>query len=145
MLVRDLRRRRVINATTRAAAIAGVLAAAALATACRRAAKEAHVDVRWTLSPPAPAIGPATLAVTLDDAAGKPVAGAKVRLEGHMTHAGMAPVFADAVEARDTPGLYAIAFTFTMEGDWILLVSVTLPDGARTGRRIDVRSVRASD
>ena len=86
----------------------------------------------------------ATLALTVNDTSGKPVTGARVCLEGHMSHAGMSPVFADAVEMQGTPGAYTMAFTFTMEGDWILLVSVVLPDGRRTERRIDVRGVRAS-
>ena len=142
MLVRNLRRRRLIAAAARA--VAGVLLAATLASACRRTSKEAHLDIRTTLSPASPAIGPATLAVTVHDRTGKPVTAAKVRLEGHMSHAGMSPVFADAVETNGTPGAYTIAFTFTMEGDWVLLVSAVLPDGRRTEHRVDVRGVRAS-
>jgi len=59
-----------------------------------------------------------------------------------MTHAGMAPVMAAAVERA--PGIYEAEFAFTMRGDWVLLVSVTLPDGARVERRIDVANVRPS-
>jgi hypothetical protein len=59
-----------------------------------------------------------------------------------MTHAGMAPVLAAAAE-RAT-GVYEATFAFTMEGDWVLLVSVDLPDGARVERRIDVANVRPS-
>jgi len=142
VLVRDLRRRRLIAAATRG--IASVLLVTTLAAACRRTSNEARLAIRSTLTPAAPAIGPATLALTVNDPSGKPVTGARVRLEGHMSHAGMSPVFADAVETQGTPGAYTIGFTFTMEGDWILLVSVVLPDGRRTERRIDVRGVRAS-
>jgi hypothetical protein len=59
-----------------------------------------------------------------------------------MTHAGMAPVFASATER--TAGVYDLSFAFTMPGDWALLLSVTLPDGTRIERRIDVANVRPS-
>ena len=65
-----------------------------------------------------------------------------MRIEGHMTHAGMAPLMAEAVERA--PGVYDAAFAFTMQGDWVLLVSVNLPDGTRVERRIDVANVRPS-
>ena len=65
-----------------------------------------------------------------------------MQLEGHMSHAGMAPVLADAVER--TPGVYDVSFAFPMQGDWVLLVSAALADGARVERRIDVANVRPS-
>jgi len=101
-----------------------------------------RLDVNWKLRPETPIVGPATLTVTLRDTSGNPVNGARVRLEGHMTHAGMAPVLADASERA--PGIYDLAFAFTMQGDWVLLVSAVLKDGARVERRIDVARVRPS-
>jgi hypothetical protein len=65
-----------------------------------------------------------------------------VTLEAHMSHAGMGPVLASATDP--TPGLYALPFTFTMPGDWVLLVSTVLPDGTRVEQRIDVANVRPS-
>ena len=41
-------------------------------------------------------VGPATLTITLRGPAGSAVRAATVRLEGHMSHPGMAPVLADA-------------------------------------------------
>jgi hypothetical protein len=52
----------------------------------------------------------------------------------------MAPLMAGAVER--TPGVYDAAFAFTMQGDWVLLVTIALPDGTRVERRIDVANVR---
>jgi hypothetical protein len=74
-------------------------------------------------------VGATPIAVyVLQEGAG--VSGAAVRVTGDMTHAGMVPVIADAVETE--PGLYrAEAFTFSMAGDWILTADVTLPDGRR--------------
>ncbi len=94
----------------------------------------------WTLAPTSPAVGPATLTVTLRDPAGTAVTGARVRLEGHMSHPGMTPVITDATER--TSGVYIALFTFTMPGDWVLLVSAVLPNGGRVEQRIDVPNVR---
>jgi YtkA-like len=119
------------------------LLAAGLSSGCTKAAVVSpRVDVAWTLSPPAPVVGPALLTITLRGSSGEAVNGAKVRLEGHMTHPGMAPVVANARE--QAPGVYEIPFGFTMQGDWVLLVSVALPGGGRVERRIEVAHVRPS-
>jgi hypothetical protein len=97
-------------------------------------------SLSWTLTPSSPAVGPSTLTATLRDPAGRAVTGAKVRLEGHMSHPGMTPVLADATERP--PGVYVAPFTFTMPGDWVLIVSAVLPDGGRVEQRIDVANVR---
>ena len=99
-----------------------------------------RVDVAWTLSPSPPGVGPAILTVTLRGPTGEAVTGAAVRLEGHMSHPGMAPVVADARERA--PGVYDLPFAFTMQGDWVLLVSVAPPGGGRVERRIEVANVR---
>jgi hypothetical protein len=125
----------------------GLLLAAAMVASlvphagCGRKAQP-QVDLTWTLRPVTPVVGPATLTLSLRTPSGDAITGATVRIEGQMTHAGMAPVLADAV-AR-APGVYESAFAFTMPGDWVLLVSITLPDGARVARRIDVAHVRPS-
>jgi len=98
--------------------------------------------VTWSLAPTPSVVGPSTLTVAVRDSAGAPVAGATLKLEADMSHAGMAPVFADATERGQ--GVYEIPFSFTMRGDWVLLVSVVLPDGARLERRIDVANVGPS-
>jgi YtkA-like len=116
------------------------LLAAGLSSCTRVAGVPPRVDVAWTLSPSTPVVGPAILTITLRGPAGDAVTGATVHLEGHMSHAGMAPVMADA---REQPaGVYDIPFAFTMPGDWVLLVSVALPGGARVERRIEVAHVR---
>jgi hypothetical protein len=93
-----------------------------------------------TLAPASPAIGPATLTATLRDRAGQPLGGARIRVEGFMSHPGMSPTIVDAVEQR--PGVYLASLQFTMRGDWVLLVSATLADGGRVEQRIDVANVR---
>ena len=80
-----------------------------------------------------PMVGPATVLVyVLED--GEGVSGAEIEVTGDMTHAGMMPVIAEAVEAE--PGLYRTEdFRFTMGGDWILTAEITLPDGASATTR----------
>ena len=100
------------------------------------------VDLTWTLRPATATVGPATLTLNLRAPSGDPITGASVKIEGQMTHPGMEPVLAEAVPRA--PGVYEAAFAFTMRGDWVLLVSIALPDGTRVERRIDVANVRPS-
>jgi hypothetical protein len=119
----------------------GMLGATLFTAGCRdTVAADQDIDLTWTLSPDAPAVGPATLTVTLRRRSGEPIAGATVQLEGHMTHPGMAPVLAEGSERA--PGVYDLPFTFTMQGDWALLVSVVTAWDARIERTIDVANVR---
>lgn len=141
MLVRAARRQPRPRDVTRLAAarVVAVLAAGLTTASCGERAKSA-ITLSWTLTPTAPAVGPATLTVTLRDPTGTAVTGARVRLEGHMSHPGMTPVIADAPER--TAGIYVAPFNFSMPGDWVLLVSAVLPDGGRVEERIDVARVR---
>lgn len=98
------------------------------------------------ISPTPPLVGPTRLLISLSDSAGAPVEGAEVQVQGNMTHAGMAPVFGTAREEGD--GMYVIpGFRFTMAGDWILTVRVTLADGRQSTyeHRTDVVSMTARD
>jgi len=123
--------------------VGALLLAVSLTAACMgHAATASSVDVTWMLAPARPVVGPATLTITLRRPSDGPVTGAAVTLEGHMSHPGMAPVLADATERA--PGVYEAPFAFTMQGDWVLLVSALLKDKTRVERRIDVANVRPS-
>lgn len=81
------------------------------------------------------------LMVMLRDANDQPILDAIVALEGNMNHAGMAPVIADGVRddadgSRD--GNYHVPFRFTMMGDWIITVMVTLADGTTSEQNIEM-------
>jgi hypothetical protein len=83
------------------------------------------------ISPTPPGVGPARLLITLRDTAGGPIEGARIEVEGNMSHAGMVPVL-DTAQGQE-PGRYTVPeFRFTMAGDWILIVRATLPDGRKT-------------
>ena len=57
-----------------------------------------------------------------------------------MSHAGMAPVFAEASETE--PGQYQARLEFAMAGDWVILLHVRLPGGQSLERQFNVGSVR---
>jgi hypothetical protein len=97
------------------------------------------VAVDLTIDPDPPHIGPVTINLTLRDAQGQPIIGAQVELEGNMSHAGMVPVLARAVEV--SPGAYSAPLEFTMGGDWFILVRATLPDGRSMERKFDVPGI----
>ena len=110
--------------------------------ACSRSAAKSPTSVTDKKISPNPArVGPVTVSFHLSDAT-KPISGAQVSLEGDMTHAGMAPVFADAHEVA--PGQYRGNLTLSMPGDWVLLLHITLPDGRELEDQIDVRGVGSS-
>ena len=84
------------------------------------------------ISPTPPGVGPARLIITLRDTLGAPVGGARIVVEGNMSHAGMVPVLDTA--SADVEGRYYVPeFDFTMAGDWVLTLEAILPDG-RTAR-----------
>ena len=56
-----------------------------------------------------------------------------------MSHAGMAPVFADAAEFE--PGRYRSNIELTMAGDWVILVRMVMPDGGKVERQFEIKGV----
>lgn len=101
---------------------------------CGQVAAEVQTAERLMIDlavePSPPAVGEATLIVTVTDADGKPVNGATVRAHGDMDHAGMEPVSGETATAD--AGVYRVPITWTMGGGWILDVTVSLPDGRGT-------------
>ena len=85
-------------------------------------------------------VGQVTVTVRVTQpSTGKPITGANVRLEGNMSHAGMAAVFAETTEVE--PGLYRTKMEFTMAGDWSLSVYVTLKEGLHVDRQFEIKGV----
>jgi hypothetical protein len=122
--------------------LAGMVLASGLATGCQRRALTApDVTLSAELAPRPPRVGPATITVQVRGIGGAPLAGAVVRVEADMAHPGMAPVFGDAREVQ--PGKYQAPLEFTMGGDWFATVTVTLADGRKLERQIDVPGVRS--
>lgn len=102
------------------------LAAAACGSANQRQKLAAPVKVTLAVEPNPPSVGPSRLAVSLTRN-GLPVDGARVEIQGNMNHEGMQPLFAVARPAAD--GRYKAPFVWTMEGNWQMTVTATLPGG----------------
>lgn len=110
-----------------------------LMAGCERPVEPAVV-IEHEIIPRPLKVGVSTITLRLTDAAGQPINGAGIKLEGTMTHPGMRPVFSQAVETG--PGRYRSSIEFTMGGDWVIIVHVTLPDGRRLERQLDVKGIQ---
>jgi hypothetical protein len=109
---------------------------------CQRAGETgAGVSVEHEFEPRPPRVGKASVTLRVADASGRPLSGARVSLEGNMSHAGMRPVFGEARESG--PGRYESELEFTMAGDWVVLVRLALPDGRKIERQFDVKGVQS--
>src|SRR5215213_6980329 len=86
------------------------------------------VDVRVSaeIAPQPPRVGQVTITLRVTDASGRPLTGARIKLEGNMSQAGMVPVFADVTEVEQ--GRYRANMELSMAGDWLVLAHLTLPD-----------------
>ena len=103
-----------------------------------------QITAEWTIEPSPPLAGRDAVArITLRDSARNPVVGAKLHVEGLMAHPGMKPVLSDAIERG--AGTYEAPLHLTMEGDWTLVLTGELRDGARITKQLDLSGVRRTD
>jgi hypothetical protein len=93
------------------------------------------------VSPQPPRVGPVTITLIVTKASG-PVTGARITLEGNMSHAGMAPVFAEATEMA--PGQYRAIIELSMAGDWVVQVHLSLPDNIKLNRQFEIKGVASA-
>ena len=98
-----------------------------------------NLTVSYEVSPLPARVGDVTITIKMTDGSGAPVAGARVKLEGNMSHAGMAPVLAEAQEIA--PGRYRTNMNLSMAGDWHVLVYLTLPDGRELEQQFEIKEV----
>ncbi|MEN3329256.1 MAG: hypothetical protein V7638_4063 [Acidobacteriota bacterium] len=56
-----------------------------------------------------------------------------------MSHAGMAPVSAQAREVD--PGLYRAAIELSMVGDWVVVAHVSLANGRKLDHEFEIKGV----
>jgi hypothetical protein len=112
-------------------------------TACSRGgAKAADVTIHLN-SLPAVVDREAVVEFVLADSVGKPVEGASLTVQAHMTHPGMAPVIERAVDAGK--GTYRVGLRFTMAGVWVLYAKGTLADRRVIDHRVGEVTVRPAD
>jgi hypothetical protein len=106
---------------------------------------ERHSDIslNWEIEPDPPRVGKSTMHITLTDSTNQLITGAKVELEGNMSHPGMKPVIVTAEENK--PGHYSADFEFTMGGDWFFIITSTLSDKRVVEREITISGVRSKE
>ena len=105
---------------------------------CRSRWWSGEIRITPEIEPYPPRVGRATITmrVTLAE---KLVAGAQLHLEANMSHAGMAPVFAEAREIE--AGRYRAQMELAMAGDWIVSVHMTLANGRKIEQQFEIKGV----
>jgi len=129
-------------APAHAGRIGVALLAAALLSGCwHQASSTNEISLQWTIDPSTPSARTDTLTrITLQDDRHRPVTGARLQLEAHMSHPGMAPVVRPLTDTG--AGTYETRLQFSMAGDWVLVVTGELPDGHRITRSMPIAGVR---
>jgi len=98
-----------------------------LLASCRQQ-QQRSADVQLELSASDRRVGETTLLVRVSDRDGKALQKpGTLSIRGDMDHAGMAPVLATAESAVD--GVFSVPFEWTMNGNWIVEATLTLPNG----------------
>ena len=99
-------------------------------------AQTSTADIDIALRAESLAVGETRLQITLTDANGSRSLRKKIDVRGDMNHAGMQPVLAEITTGEN--GVYDVPFEWTMGGDWIVTVKVTMPDGTTAEQRFDL-------
>lgn len=100
-------------------------------------ANAASIQINVAYDPDPPTPGDGTIVVTVTQGDGTPYTDAQmVAVRGDMTHAGMRPENGSAEDGEN--GVYRVPFNWSMGGDWILTVTVTLADGAEISEEFEV-------
>jgi hypothetical protein len=101
-------------------------------------APQAKNDLNVQLEVPDRRVGlrPVTMTILYQN---KPLENVQVSVRGDMTHAGMAPVLAEAIERG--AGQYKVErFNFNMAGDWVLTITAKQNDKTLLGEaRLEIR------
>ena len=84
-------------------------------------------------------MGQTTINLRVTNVSGAPVRDARIKLDANMSHAGMAPVFADATEVEK--GNYRATLELSMAGDWIVVAHVILADGRKLDQQFEINGV----
>ena len=126
----------------RAVGLSLALLACSLTLACGGPPEPgSDLSIAWSIEPAPPAASaPGVVRVTVRDARQQVVRGARLQLEGQMSHPGMAPVLATLTEQPD--GTYQAPFQFTMAGDWVLVLTGEVAGVGRITRQLEVAGVR---
>ncbi|MBZ0300093.1 MAG: FixH family protein [Anaerolineae bacterium] len=89
--------------------------------------EDAEVNITYQSDNDPARSGDATVTITLTSGDGNPITDASVNITGDMAHEGMMPVSGEGEHTGD--GQYVVPLRWTMAGDWVVTVEVTLADG----------------
>lgn len=112
-----------------------LLLAVVLISACARPKPETatlgDLRIAVALEPDPPHAGDNRLRLTITDAAGQPVEGARIAFEDDMAAMGTMPEMKGGGDVESLPGgRYEVAYGLSMNGDWSLKVGVDAPGHA---------------
>lgn len=128
----------------RAVVVISLLGCLSLAlVACRRIENTgAGIAVRTTIMPEPLKVGAAKVEIVLTGNMNQPLTHATIGVEADMTHPGMSPLWAQAIELA--PGRYQAPIAFNMAGDWVLLLHIKTQDGKLFERQVNVPGVQSN-
>lgn len=109
-----------------------------LVQGCRQKASSDLV-LAHEVSPQPPRVGNVMITLKPTDGSGKPVTGARIFLEGQMSHAGMNAVGVRTAELE--PGTYHGVVELSMAGDWVIIAHVIAPGRAQVDRQFEIKGV----
>jgi hypothetical protein len=98
------------------------------------------INFRYESQPIPPHVGSNIFVVKLNDKNGAALSGARIALEGDMSHPGMSPAFAEM--KQESAGTYRGELNLGMRGDWILEFHIVLSDGRKIEREAELKNVR---
>ncbi len=110
---------------------------------CAKASDDSRdISFSCEIDPKPPRLGSNTFTITLRDKDGTGLSGARVSLEGDMSHPGMSPVFGEAKEIA--AGRYEGTIELNMRGDWTVLLHITLVSGQKIDRQVKIPNIQAA-
>jgi membrane fusion protein, copper/silver efflux system len=127
---------------------AALALSALLAVACSKAptgqsTSTGDLKVELALAPDPPTTGDNRLLVTLRDASGKPVDGARLAFQSHMPAMGqMAEMKGGGTIQSFGNGRYSVSYPLPMNGDWTLTLGIETPGHPPTQVRLTVSPPR---
>jgi len=87
-------------------------------------------------------VGSNTIACKLMGEEQRPLTGARISLQGDMSHPGMGPVFGEAKET--SPGTYTGMLDLNMRGDWVVTAHIVLSDGKTLDQEMKIENLHAN-
>jgi hypothetical protein len=102
--------------------------------------ESSEINFQYEIQPNPPHVGSNTFVVKLAEKNDSPLSGARVSLEGDMSHAGMSPALSALNEVG--AGTYRGELTLGMRGDWILEFHIVLADSRKVEHEVQFKNVK---